>query len=250
MAAVLACGTHAVLSHESAAALWGLRGQRKQAIRSSRVQPAGEIHVSVPAQLYRRRHGIRLHRRSDLAATDRTRRDYVPVTTPARTLIDLATMLDRNRLEAAVNEADRLGLLDPETLRRMLAERPGLDGSPRLRSVLDRRTFTLTDSELERRFLSVAHRGGLPRPLTQHRVNGFRVDFYWPELRLVVETDGLRYHRTASQQSRDRVRDQRLVARGLIVLRFTHAQVAFDAESVVATLRAVMERQRPTLWTP
>ena len=73
------------------------------------------------------------------------------------------------------------------------------------------------------------------------------MDFYWPVLRLVVETDGLRYHRTAPQQSKDNIRDQRHAARGLIVLRFSHAQVVFEAESVVATLRAVMRRQRPTL---
>jgi len=118
-----------------------------------------------------------------------------------------------------------------------------------LRAVLDRRTFTLTDSELERRFIRLVRRAGLPVPLTQHLVNGVRVDFYWPELRLIVETDGLRYHRTPSQQAKDRIRDQGHAAQGFIVLRFTHAQVAFDAGGVISTLRAVMSRQRPTLWT-
>jgi very-short-patch-repair endonuclease len=108
--------------------------------------------------------------------------------------------------------------------------------------VLDRRTFQLTDSELERRFLRLVRRARLPAPLTQQRVNGFRVDFYWPELRLIVETDGLRYHRTASQQAKDRRRDQQLVAAGFTVLRFTHAQVSFDGGAVVATLCAVADR--------
>jgi very-short-patch-repair endonuclease len=85
--------------------------------------------------------------------------------------------------------------------------------------------------------------------LSQQRVNGFRVDFYWPEFRLIVETDGLRYHRTPAQQSRDRIRDQGHAARGFIVLRFSHAQVAFDRESVMSAIRAVMRRQRPNLWT-
>jgi very-short-patch-repair endonuclease len=105
--------------------------------------------------------------------------------------------------------------------------------------ILDRRTFALTDSELERRFLRLVRRAGLPVPKTQQRVAGFRVDFFWPELRLVVETDGLLYHRTATQQSRDRVRDQALVAADFVVLRFTHAQVTYEPDHVVATLRAV-----------
>jgi very-short-patch-repair endonuclease len=141
-----------------------------------------------------------------------------------------------------VNRADKLGLINPEALCSELEQRRGMDGVPVLRAVLDRRTFRLTDSELERRFLRLVRRARLPEPLTQHSVNGFRVDFCWPELRLIVETDGLRYHRTAAQQARDRVRDQRLVAAGFTVLRFTHAQVAFEPEDVLTTLGAVMNR--------
>ena len=87
----------------------------------------------------------------------------------------------------------------------------------------------------------MAKRAGLPKPLTQHHLHGFRVDFYWPELGLVIETDGLRYHRTPAQQSRDRQRDQALTAAGLTVLRFTHAQVRFEPDYVVATLRRVVQ---------
>jgi very-short-patch-repair endonuclease len=141
-----------------------------------------------------------------------------------------------------VNQADKLGLIDPEALRSQLEQRRGMDGAPLLRTVLDRRTFQLTDSELERRFLRVVRRARVPAPLTQHRINGFRVDFYWPELRLIVETDGLRYHRTPAQQAKDRRRDQRLVAAGFTVLRFTHAQVALEPSAVVATLRAVADQ--------
>jgi very-short-patch-repair endonuclease len=115
--------------------------------------------------------------------------------------------------------------------------RPGL---AKLRQTLDRRTFTLTDSELERLFLPLARRAGLPPPQTQARVNGFRVDFYWPELGLVVETDGLRYHRTPTQQAKDRVRDQKHIAAGLIPLRFTHAQIRVEKAHVHATLGAVV----------
>jgi very-short-patch-repair endonuclease len=111
-----------------------------------------------------------------------------------------------------------------------------------LREVLDRRTFTLTDSELERRFLPIARSDGLPPPRTGHYLNGFKVDFFWPELGLVVETDGLRYHRTPAQQSRDRLRDQAHTAAGLTPLRFTHAQVRFEPRHVRATLEAAARR--------
>ena len=113
-----------------------------------------------------------------------------------------------------------------------------------LRETLDRRTLVLTDSELERRFLPIARRAGLPPPQTQSMVNGFRVDFSWPELGLVVETDGLRYHRTPAQQAADRVRDQAHTAAGLTPLRFTHAQVAYAPGHVELTLRATAARLR------
>lgn len=104
----------------------------------------------------------------------------------------------------------------------------------------------LTDSQLERSFLPIATRAGLPRPQTQRQLNGFRVDFYWPDLGLVVETDGLRYHRTAEQQLTDRVRDQTLTAAGLTPLRFTHWQIHFDAGYVESTLRTIAGRLAST----
>jgi predicted transcriptional regulator of viral defense system len=232
MAAVLSCGPVAVLSHDSAAALWMIKPHK-----------SNRIDVSVPAGISRRqRRGIVLHRRLTLSADDVTRRDGIPVTTPICTLMDLGTRLDGGRLEAAINEADKLGLTDPEALRSaisLLARRPGVR---RIRELLDRGTFTLTDSELERRFLPLARIAGLPPPLTGARVSGFKVDFYWPDLGLVVETDGLRYHRTPTQQARDRLRDQTHTAAGLTLLRFTHGQVRFEPERVKATLAAVARR--------
>jgi len=145
-------------------------------------------------------------------------------------------------LERAVNEADRLDLVDPETLRGELERYGGRRGVARLRELLDRRTFRLTDSELERLFLPLASQAGLSAPLTRQRLNGFRVDFFWPRLRLVVETDGLRYHRTPAQQARDRLRDQAHLAAGFTPLRFTHAQVRYEPEYVRATLRKVTRR--------
>jgi very-short-patch-repair endonuclease len=151
-------------------------------------------------------------------------------------------VVGRRSLEAAVNEADKLDLTDPERLRAALDGYAGCRGVGQLREVLDRRTFALTDSELERRFLPIARSAGLPLPRTGQRLNGFKVDFFWPDLGLVVETDGLRYHRTPAQQTRDRLRDQAHTAAGLTPLRFTHAQVRYEPRQVRSTLAAVARR--------
>ncbi len=180
-----------------------------------------------------------VHRRT---ALDVTRRQGIPLTTPVATLLDLAARLPIDQLERAVNEADRLDLIDPEKLRAALDRLGGRKGAGILRRTLDRRTFTLTDSELERRFLPLARQAGLSRPHTRCWVNGFRVDFHWPDLGLVVETDGLRYHRTPTEQARDRRRDQAHAAAGLTALRFTHAEVAGEPGNVIGTLAAVAQR--------
>lgn len=231
MAALLACGEGAVLSHCCAASVW----------RIGSVRPTA-IEVSVPDTRRPRASGITVHRRARLRPSEVTTRYEIPVTTPVRTLIDLATCSSTRALEAAVNDADKLDLVDPEALRSALDEHGAEPGVRILRDLLDRRTFTLTDSELERRFLPLARRAGLPMPLTQQWLNGFRVDFHWPDLGLVVEADGLRYHRTAAQQAADRRRDQAHAAAGLTPLRFSHAQVAFEPEHVEATLRRVGRR--------
>ena len=184
------------------------------------------------------------------AAGDCAQHERIPVTSPARTLLDLATCLNGRQLERAVNEADRLDLADPERLRAFVRERAGARGAAALRRLLDRRTFRLTASELEREFLRIVRRADLPMPDTGAQVNGFEVDFFWPALGLVVETDGLRYHRTPAQQARDRRRDQAHARAGLTPLRFTHAQIHFESDEVVRTLREVAERLRPSLFVP
>jgi very-short-patch-repair endonuclease len=232
MAAVLGCGTGAALSHQSAGGLYEIHDARGPA-----------IHISIPSHLTRKRPGIVAHRRRGLAAYV-THHSAIPVTSPALTLVDLAACLPPNQLEAAVNEADKQDLIDPEALRAALDDLPRVPGLGALRRLLDRRTFTLTDSELERRFLRIARRAGLPMPQTRRRLNGFRVDFYWPDLGLVVETDGLRYHRTPAEQARDRLRDQAHAAAGLTPLRFTHSQIRWEEGYVAATLAAVAGRLR------
>jgi very-short-patch-repair endonuclease len=232
MAVVLACGPGAALSHGTAAALSEIGSERP-----------GVIEVSVPDRTRPRRNGIVAHRRV-LRPDEVTTRDGIPVTAPIRTLVDIACRLTRRELERAIREADTRGLCDPDELRAALDDMRGQRGVGVMRRLLDRHTFMLTDSELERRFVPIARRAGLPRPQAQVMVNGFRVDFFWPELGLVVETDGLRYHRTPAQQAADRVRDQAHTAAGLTPLRFTHAQVAYESRHVEATLAEVTRRLR------
>jgi very-short-patch-repair endonuclease len=228
LAATLACGPDALISHGSAAELWEIASG-----------PASPIHVSIIASYDRRLPGIVVHRRVALSPSDVAQRHGIPVTSPVCTLIDMATTVVRDDLEAAINQADSRDLASPEQLRAALDSAGGRPGVAALREILDRRTFTLTDSELERRFLPIAARAGLPAPKSQVWLNGFRVDFYWPELGVIVETDGLRYHRTPAQQARDRIRDQAHAAAGFTPLRFTRAQVRFEPQHVQRILEAV-----------
>jgi very-short-patch-repair endonuclease len=218
MADVLSCGPRAAASHLCAAGVLGIRP----------LPPL--VEVSVPAEVRTRPPGVRVHRRRHLPPEDVGHYRGIPVTSPIRTLIDIATEVGRDSLEAAINMA--------------LDGRPKQPGVAALRRTLDRRTFTMTDTELERRFLPISRRSGLPQPLTQRWVNGFRVDFYWPELELVVETDGLRYHRTPAEQAVDRVRDQTHSAAGLTPLRFTLAQVRYEPSYVQGVLEQVARRLR------
>jgi very-short-patch-repair endonuclease len=231
MAAVLACGDGAVLSHSSAAALWRIGFEQRSV-----------VELSLPSLSRRCRPGLRIHRRPSLQGRDITTEFGIPVTTPVQTLIDMTLRLDRAGVERMINEADKYNLAHPPGIRRALDARAGEPGVARLRRILDRRTFRLTKEELERRFLPLAAKAGLPVPLTGQWVNGFEVDFYWPDLGLVVETDGLRYHRTPAAQARDRLRDQAHTAAGLTQLRFTHEQVRYEPDHVRRILAQTASR--------
>jgi hypothetical protein len=239
MAAVLACGPEALLSHRSAAALWGIRRAQTAEVQRE------DVHVVVPRGNSKLRPGIRAHRRHDHAAPGRREVDGIPVTHPVATLVDLAVGLPDGQLEAAVNEADHLRLVDPERLRAEIDALPRWLGSERLCGLLDKPTVTLTTTELERLFLPLALKAGLPVPLTQAWLDGYRVDFYWPDLGIVVETDSLRYHRTAFKQASDKRRDNAHAGSGLTPLRFTHGHILHEPAYVLKTLtRAARLRQR------
>jgi hypothetical protein len=228
MAAVLACGDDAVLSHRSAAELWGIGHEEDQ-----------RIDVSIRRRSVITRRGIKVRSRPSLPSQSLVHRHGIPVTTPVQTLIDLATELKELRLERAVNEADKLDLVDPETLRRALDGYVGMPGVKTLRTLLDRHTFRLSDSDLEVFFRPLALAAGFALPLSKYWVLDYEVDFWFPDHGLVVETDGLRYHRTPAQQARAVKRDQTHTAAGLRVLRFTHWQIAYEPNEVTAILRTI-----------
>lgn len=147
MADVLACGEGALLSHGSAAALWEIGSERR-----------GVIDVSVMRRAELKRRGLRVRGRPSLGGGSITSYDGIPVTTPLQTLIDLSTELAPNKVERAVNEADKRDLIDPETLRSELDQHIGEPGVKALRALLDKRTFRLSDSELEILFRPIAPR--------------------------------------------------------------------------------------------
>jgi hypothetical protein len=234
MAAVLSCGDGAVLSHRSAAAIYGIGEER-----------SGVVEVSIRRRGEHHRPGIKVRSRPSLPSKDVGAYGGLPVTSPVRTLVDLATELPPRRLERAVNEADKHGVIDPEALRSSLDEYAGQPGVRALRTLLDRHTFRLSDQELELLFRPIAAEAGLPLPMTKQTVNGFEVDFFWPDLGLVVETDGFRYHRTASTQTMDARRDQIHTASGLTPLRFSHYQVKYESPYVRGILTCTRRRLEP-----
>jgi very-short-patch-repair endonuclease len=239
MAAVLACGPQALLSHQSAAALLGIRNE-----------VPGPIDVVVPDQVDRRPPGLRVHRRAGLVPSRgwpprwpaSGTVDRIPLTGPVPTLVDLAMVLPTVELEAAVNEASQRDLVDPESLREALDAIPPRPGVGRLRRLLDRDTFVLTQTRLEQLFLPQARAAGLPLPQTQVWLSSYRVDFYWPDLGLVVEADSLRYHRTPAKQAADYRRDQAHIVAGRMPLRFTHWQIRHEPAHVRKMLTIAAQR--------
>jgi very-short-patch-repair endonuclease len=227
MAAALALGGNAVLSHSTAAAAWDLR----------RRGSGGLIHVTVPSTAGReRRAGIRLHRSRTLTPDQTTTIRAIPVTTPVRTIIDLARTLEGRPLEHALDRADQRRLIDFADLRNRPIPRS-------LQAVLSLYTAdaTVTRSEMEERFLALCDQHGLPRPRVNTRIEGNEVDFAWRDEKLIVEVDGYAYHRSPSRFETDRERDVILALAGWQVLRFTWTQLTARPAWVA---RAVSDRLR------
>ncbi|MFL5899263.1 MAG: type IV toxin-antitoxin system AbiEi family antitoxin domain-containing protein [Solirubrobacterales bacterium] len=239
MAAVLACGPGAALSHRSAAALWRFGKEHED-----------YIDVSVRRSSEARLPGVRCHRRPKLPVGAITIRLNIPVTQPVQTFLDLVTVAGPKTVERAINEADKHDVIDPDALRKALDDHAGEPGVRPLRRILDKHTFRLSDDELELLFRPIAAAAGLPIPLTKQIVNEFEVDFFWLELGLVVETDGWRYHRTPAAQTRDALRFQEHTAAGLTPLRFSHWQVKYEPRHVCQVLERAAAHLRARARRP
>jgi very-short-patch-repair endonuclease len=227
MAAVLACGSGAVLSFVAAAAHWDLR-------RSA----ATLIDVTVPKEGRTGMRGVRVHSSRTLAPSHCTVRGGIPVTTVARTLIDCADVLDRRAVERMLDQAEALRLFDLAAIRAVIAANPGRAGAAVAGRVVAGYDIgaALTESELEDEFLRLCDRHGIPRPETQVRIGQDRVDFVWREQRLVVEVDGWRWHGGRRARDEDHRRDIRLQRVGLRVVRFSYERIFREAGAVASDL--------------
>jgi hypothetical protein len=231
LGAVLASGDGAVLSHGAAAALWRISGRR-----------AGPVDVTTARRGRRGVAGVRLHRSRRFDGSELAERDRIPVTSLPRTLIDLAALWDADRLERAVEEADRLGLLELRAVSAACERHSGRRGTPRLRAVIERlEAPPVTRSELEHAFLRLCRRHGIPLPSTNVWVEGHEVDAHWAAARLIVELDGHDYHRTRAAFERDRKRDADHVASGRRVVRLTHRRIEREAPAVASMLRRLLD---------
>jgi Transcriptional regulator, AbiEi antitoxin/Protein of unknown function (DUF559) len=240
LAAVLASGAGAVLSHRSAAALYELR-------------PHGgvKIDVTVPTRAARRQPGINIHRSTTLTPADIASVKNIPCTSVARTLFDLAEVTRRRPLERAFDQSEVLELFDLDALEDQLDRNPTRPGAGVVRAVLAEHEIgtTLTWSELEERFLQLIVARGLPQPEVNAWVvlpdggPAIRADFVWRAQRVIVEVDGRKYHGTRQAFERDRRRDQRTAAAGWRPIRTTRRQLAEAPEEVVETVIALLDRQ-------
>jgi very-short-patch-repair endonuclease len=221
MAAVLACGPRALLSHCSVGFLWEMIASRGDRV---------PVHVTVVGGCAGNRPGIRTRCVTRLEPDERTQLYGIPVTTPARTLVDLAGEIGSQELERAVARAERAGLVDRETLSGLAARYKGRPGIPALRTILEAdRGAALTRSEAEARFLELVRKARLPAPETNVVVRGYEVDFFWRTERIAVEIDGYRYHSSRSRFESDRRRGTHLAAHGVHVIRLTWSQVVDDS---------------------
>jgi hypothetical protein len=234
LAAVLACGPGAVLSHRTAAAHWGL-------LQSELAR------IDVTAQRSRRgAPPLRLHWSRSLDAPDTTNHHGIPITSISRTLLDLAAIVGPDRLERALAQAERLRLYDHDAIRDVIDRNNGHRGRTRLAQATAHEP-KLTRSDAEARFLGLPREAGVSEPLTNFILTApdhprLEVDFYWPQHRLIVEIDGWETHRTKAAFEADRQRDAALTAAGHRVLRFTWRTIAHEGVTVIRRLEAAARR--------
>jgi hypothetical protein len=237
MAAVLACGPKAVLSHRSAAALHGIRADNR-----------AKTDVTLPGPSARSRRTIDVHTSLTLEAADITTLDGIPCTTVARTLVDLGDVVSRRSVERAVDQAEVLRVFNGTAVHDALARAGPRRGAGVLRTVLKGyEEPTLTDSQLAERFLAVCRTASFPSPAVNTWITlddgiAYKADFLWRRHRLIAETDGRDVHTTRKAFEHDRLRDQRLALAGFTVVRFTWRQVLHHPGSVSGALQGLLAR--------
>lgn len=236
VAAVLACGGGAVVSHWSAGRLAGLLRPGAGA--------EGPVHVTIPSGYRTPGPGAKVHRASVLSSDETTTLHGIPCTTPARTILDLSGVLAPRALERVVARALRDGAVDTDAIARLVGRHPRRAGAGVLRRLLAQETEpAFTRSAAEERFLRLVRRSGLPVPRSNVRLNGVEVDFHWPSTGLVVEVDGYAFHGSRVAFEHDHGRDAALTVAGYRVLRFTWRQLTRQPEKVlVAVTRALAGR--------
>lgn len=231
IAAVLACGPRAVLSHESAACLWGLQGDR----------PLVDVNANCGRQGELRREGVRLHR-CKLRREECAEEDRIWVTSVARTLFDLAESIPYERLKHAAEEADRLKRLRLSELEVVVERGRGRRALKPIRRLLSElRAPTTTRSPLEERFHDFCEAHRLPPPATNVHVLGHEVDALWPGAKLVVELDSWEFHSHRDAFQRDRTLDSERLVAGYRTVRVTHDRLDHEADKLLAELRALLE---------
>lgn len=236
LAAVLACAPNALASHVSAAWLWGLLASRP-----------GTIHVTAPT----RRHAkptVSLHY-ARLADEDRSIREGIPVTGFPRTLLDLAAILPANRLERAIERSEEQGLFDLRSVDALLARAGHHPGISRLRRALAiyRDEPAFTRSRLERRFLDLVKRAGLPAPSMGFNEGGYELDAYWQPERFVVELDVYETHGGRAAFEDDRLRQEDLKLIGIEMIRVTGPRLDREPKGVIERVATLLEQRRRQL---
>lgn len=236
LGAVLACGQRTLVSHRSAAALWDFAKPS-----------ADEVEATVVARGCRSRSGLRVHRVETLDPRDRTTRRGIPVTAPGRTAIDYAAATSYEEAERAIAEAFALRLLTEPQLRAACDRAPHRAGVAQVRAIMGQPGGSRrTRSGGERAMLRLIRAAGLPVPLTNHPVEGFNADFFWPEVGLIVEVDGGDFHRARPAFERDHRRDIVHTDAGHEVLRVSGQQLDSEPVYIAAVIVRAYERRRRT----
>jgi very-short-patch-repair endonuclease len=235
-AALLAVGPSAVLSHQSAAFAWGV----------FRAPTDGQVHVLIDANQRCRKPDIVVHRTNRLERREIRISQRLPVTSPARTLRDIAGEVTMRELERALDEALVRRIVRLQQLRDAVARDKGRAGGPLLATLLDHRgNSTITRSQAEERMLEIIRAANFPMPECNPRVNGYEVDFLWRPQRVIVEIDGYAYHCNHSAFERDRAKGAALGAAGFVVIRVTWLQMEHETLIVVANLAQALARGSP-----